>query len=82
MHNLAMRERLQKGEALDVLKEGKRISDSMYELRRFVDGKEYCDPVRERWIWSIGQRFSDDKIFAATDARFYGDPNYSCLFLR
>lgn len=82
MDNLAMQRKLQTGEALSVIAEGRKVSDSLYELSRFVEDKDYCDPHAERWIWSIGQRFSDNKIFASTDTRFYGDPNYSCLFLR
>jgi hypothetical protein len=77
-----MKRKLQTGEALSVLKEGRRLSESMFELKRFVEDVDYCDPEGERWIWSIGERFSDGKIFASTDTRFYGDPNYSCLFLR
>lgn len=82
MENLAMLRKLKIGEALNVLVEGKKLSSSMYELHRFVEDKDYCDPLAERWIWSVGRRFSDGKIFAATDTRFYGDPNYECLFLR
>lgn len=82
MQNLAMAEKLRKGEALDVLKEGRMLESGMYELKRFVEDKDYCDPKMERWIWSVGQRFSDNKIFAATDSRFYNNPNFSCLFLR
>ena len=82
MQNLAMLDRLNKGIALSVLVEGRKIDDSMYELKRFIENKDYCDPKSERWVWSVGQRFSDNKIFAATDARFYENPNYSCLFLR
>jgi hypothetical protein len=77
-----MQERVRRGDALNVLEEGTRVSDSVYALRKFVEGKDYCDPVNERWIWSIGERFSDGKIFAATDIRFHNDPNFSCLFLR
>jgi predicted thioredoxin/glutaredoxin len=82
MENLAMQHKLQTGEALSVLTEGRQLDTSMYELNRFVEDKDYCDPKAERWIWSIGKRFKDGKIFAATDVRFHGDPNYDCLFLR
>jgi hypothetical protein len=82
MQNLAMLESLRKGQALDVRKEGRLLENGMYELHTYIEGKDYCDPHTERWIWSIGQRFADNKIYAATDARFYNNPNYSCLFLR
>ena len=74
--------KLRAGEALSVLVEGRELQSGMYELKRFVENKDYCDPVKDRWIGSIGKRFSDNKIFAATDARFYGDRNHDCLFLR
>lgn len=82
MENKAMEEKLRTGEALSVLVEGRELRNGVYELKRFVDGKDYCDPRKERWIWSIGQSVFDDKIYAATDTRFYGNPSYSCLFLR
>ena len=82
MQNLAMQRKLQLGEAINVLTEGRKIDDSMYEIRNFKQNVDYCDPVAERWIWSVGQRIVDNKIFGATDARFYDNPNYSCLFVR
>ncbi len=82
MQNLTMERKLRTGEALSVLAEGTKISDGYYELKRFVEDKDYCDPQREWWIWSIGRRFSDGQIFAATDTRFYDNPNFECLFLR
>ena len=82
MENLAMQRKLQEGIALSVLTEGVELPSGMYELRRFVQDVDYCDPKKERWIWSIGRRFSDGKILAATDARFYNNPNFDCLFLR
>jgi hypothetical protein len=82
MENVSMRRLLHGGQALNVRDEGRELESGMFELRRFVEGKDYCDPVKERWIWSIGRRFSDGKILAATDARFYGDRNFDCLFLR
>jgi len=82
MHNLSMQDALRSGEALSVLAEGSTLGNGMYLLRRFVDGKDYCDPSIERWIFSIGRQFKDNKIIAATDMRFVGDMNYDCLFSR
>jgi len=82
MENLAMQRALQTGDALSVLTEGIELPSGMYQLRRFIEGKDYCDPKRERWIWSIGKRYSDNAILAATDSRFYNDRNHDCLFLR
>jgi hypothetical protein len=67
---------------LNVLVEGREIQDGIYELKQYKEGSDYYDPVKNRWIGSIGQRFSDDKIFASCDVRFADNPNYSCLFMR
>lgn len=82
MQNLAMEQRLRTGEALSVLAEGKLVQPGLYELRRFVEDKDYCDPQHEWWIWSVGRNAFTGKIMAATDARFYNDPSWECLFLR
>lgn len=82
MQNKSMEHALRAGQALSVLVEGRKIDDGLYELRRFVDGKDYCDPQREWWIWSVGRHVFDGRIMAATDVRFYQDPNWECLFLR
>jgi hypothetical protein len=82
MNNLAMEQRLKAGTALSVLVEGREIQTGLYELRRFVEDRDYCDPKRETWIWSIGRNFLTGKIVAATDVRFYDDPTWECLFVR
>jgi hypothetical protein len=82
MRNLAMKSALQSGDALSVLVEGTPLGNGMYLLRRFVDGKDYCDPSIERWIFSIGKKFNNNQIIAATDMRFVGDMNFDCLFSR
>ena len=82
MQNLSMMEMLVRGEALDVRREGTMISEGVFELRRFVPDKDYCDSVKERWIESIGRNVFDKRIMAASDARYYGDSNWEELFLR
>ena len=82
MQNLAMQEMLQKGEALSVVREGVQLEDGLFQLRRFVEGKDYCDPVRERWVWSIGKNFLTGQIYAAFDTRFASNPTWECLFVR
>ena len=46
------------------------------------DDKDYCDSVREAWIWSIGRRRSDGKIIASRSSDLYQNDEYECLFLR
>ena len=82
MQNLAMQQMLRTGEALDIRREGQLVREGLYQLKRFNPDKDYCDPLIERWIWSVGKNFFDDRIMASTDARFSGDPNWDCLFLR
>ncbi len=44
------------------------------------DGREVV--AGDRPIWSIGKRMADGAIFASVDCRFYGDPDYECIWLR
>lgn len=92
--NFYMSEKLEKGECLDVRKIGKEIDiyretspecvddGCVFQLDKFVEGKDYCDAAEERWIWSIGQCELTGKILAATDARFYDLEGFQCLWLR
>jgi hypothetical protein len=80
MRNKRMEEKIQNGEALDLSsneREGR-----YYVLKEVVDGMDYCDAVRECWIWSIGRRNSDGKILADTTGVFYQNPDFECLWLR
>jgi hypothetical protein len=81
MQNLTMAEKLRNLSAIDVRVEGQEVGDGVFQLPRFVQGADYCDSKTERWIWSIGKDFKG-RVFAAVDTRYYGDPNYDCLFLR
>jgi hypothetical protein len=80
--NQAMAQKLKIGVALNVLIEGKEVKPGLYQLKRFIEGVDYCDPTKDRWIWSIGRNVFDGQIFASSDARFYEDPNWECLYLR
>lgn len=77
-----MERKLRAGEALSVLAEGRMVQPGIYELRRFVEDVDYCDPKNEWWIWSVGRNYLTGQILAATDSRYYGDPTWECLFLR
>lgn len=80
--NLAMKRKLDTGDCLDVLKIGTLVEPGVYELRQFFENVDYCDASKESWIWSIGKRASDGKVFAAVDARYYQAADYECLWLR
>jgi hypothetical protein len=67
---------------IDVRREGQELQEGVFELRRFIEGRDYRDGRTGRLIGSIGQRFSDNRIFAAVDARFQDNINYSTLFVR
>ncbi len=89
MKNLAMRRKLEKGEALDVEKllalaapQPGALYAGTFHLDRFVDDADYCVGSTEQWIYSIGRRKSDGEIFAALDSRFYQNPEFHCLWLR
>lgn len=82
MDNKAMERKLAEKEALSVLNLGKEIAPGLYELSTFIDDVDYCDPIKEYWIWSIGKHKDTGQIFAATDARFYQNQDFICLWLR
>lgn len=85
MQNQRMAEKLS-GDAseqcLDVRVIGKEVEPGVFELEAFLPEVDYCDAQTESWIWSIGRRKSDGKIFAAVDTRYYLDDAYECLWLR
>lgn len=82
MQNLAMLKMLVEGEALDVRRVGVQVAEGIFRLQRFDENKDYCDSVKERWIWSVGKNVFDGRIEASSDTRYYNDPNWECLFLR
>lgn len=82
MQNIEMQKQLAEGKALDVRKIGVQVSEGVFRLKSYDQNKDYCDAAKERWIWSIGKNVFDGRIEASNDARFYQDPNWSCLFLR
>ena len=85
LHNKRMAEKLSASgddSALSVLDEGEDIGGGLYKLRRFVEGRDYCDPENEAWIWSIGRNRTTGEIWASTNAGLYQDEEYECLFLR
>jgi hypothetical protein len=84
-----MQRKLEKGDALDVesmialaAPEPGDLYRGTFRLDRFVDGVDYCVGSTEQWIWSIGRRLTDGAIFAALDTRFFGNPEFQCLWLR
>lgn len=80
-----MKEKLETGDCLDVNRIGTQVEGFegvAWELKEFIDDRDYCDASGEKWIWSIGRRVTDQRIFAAIDTRFYGNPMFRCLWLR
>ena len=67
---------------IDVRRQGFEIKSGVFRLQNFVDGAEYKDVLNNRYIWSIGRNLHDGRVEAAIDTRYYGDPNWECLFLR
>lgn len=85
MNNLRMKEGLESKKCIDVNtigteKEG--FEGRVWELKKFIEDHDYCDAKGEQWIWSIGQRVTDNRIFASVDTRFYQNPMFKCLWLR
>ena len=67
---------------VDVRRQGVEIKAGVFRLQRFIDGADYKDVLNNRWVWSIGRNVHDGRVEAAIDTRYYGDPNWECLFLR
>ena len=86
MKNLRMQEKLNRMVCLDVAVHGREVEAGIFEMDEsfdfLCDGKDLCVAQTEEWIWSVGRRKSDGKIFASTDSRFYGDDAYECIWLR
>ena len=78
-----MQEKLENGEAID-------LSNCEKEGRYYVvpeelwdnSGVDYCDSVRECYIWSIGRRYNDGKIIASSASDLYQNPDFECIWLR
>lgn len=83
MQNRAMRDKLERGECVD-LSRCCRLIDGSYLLPLDVwqEDVDYCNAETEGWIWSIGQHRTSGMIQAAHDTRFYQNPDYHCLWLR
>lgn len=87
MLNLCMREKLERGECVDVsgcervtvprAGECYVIPPDVYQ-----DGVDYCDADAERWIFSIGRETATGRILASTSAALYGNDAFTCLWLR
>lgn len=43
---------------------------------------KWVDAESETWIESIGRHKTNRDLLAACDGRFYGNPDYECLYLR
>jgi hypothetical protein len=83
MLNRKMQSKLDSRECIDVMHIGCRAEEAgVYILRSFIEDIDYCDAEREAWIWSIGKNRETGEIRAATDARFYEDPEWQCIWLR
>lgn len=76
-----MERKLKDGEAIDV-SVCEKTAEGCYRLIGFEPDVDYCDAKTEEWIWSIGQNDEFGFIEAATDARFYQKPGWTCLWLR
>lgn len=66
----------------DVHSIGEQVAEGLYKLREFNEDWDFYDPKIERWIWSVGKHKATGETYAATDARFYSNDDYDCLWLR
>lgn len=83
--NLSMAEMLRRGQAIDISTIGEPVHGfrgSVWVMRDFIDGKDYCDAEQELWIFSIGRHKTSGLYYAAIDNRFYNNPMFECVWLR
>lgn len=81
MLNQRMKEKLERGECIDVSK-CRRTAESDYILEEFIPDADYCNAETEAWIWSIGKDLWTGKIYASHSNKFYLNDKYECLWLR
>jgi hypothetical protein len=77
-----MQPKISLADCIDVRAVGQPIEPGLFELRGFVPDVDYADVEDQTWIWSIGRRRRDGRIFAAVDIRFFQNPDYDCLWLK
>lgn len=86
MHNLSMKRKLEKGEALDVSKYPRNhLGDYVLPHDLVIEDLDLCDGDREAWIWSVGRCKCCGTRIASTSSKFYTmgkDPEYVCEWLR
>lgn len=87
MLNRAMRDRLERGECVDLSQCARTLAGSRYIVPAhvFQEDIDYCDAELEDWIRSIGRRTHGDgfgQIHASTGNDLYLNDNYHCLWLR
>lgn len=94
MQNRAMASKVQSGEAIAV--NDKRRLGPFYVLDTFEEDKDYCDPMRELWVWSIARcevsrtfKYAGvthvvpaGTILASLGTELYQLEGFTCLFLR
>lgn len=81
MQNKRMAVKIRSNEAIDV-SGNPTTKEGYYILDDFFEEKDYCDAAKEQWIWSIGISYTTGLILASTDATFYQNDYFDCIFLR
>jgi len=86
--NLAMRERLEQGKAIDI-SECERTEEGDYvlppELWDAIEATDadICDAAADTWVWSVGENKDTGQIEASmTPAKHYERAGWKCLWLR
>ena len=85
MRNRAMYRKITTGEAVDLSetsREGAYYVLTDEQVAAINQEKDFCVAKTEEWIRSIGRRNSDGVVLASTDAEFYQNAAFECLWLR
>jgi hypothetical protein len=83
MQNQTMIRKIKSGQCRDIGHFPQR-SAGIYVMRAefYRDGLDYCVLKDNAWVYSIGVEKATGEIHAATDGRFYENPEYDCIWLR
>jgi hypothetical protein len=83
MLNRAMRDRLERGECVDLSTCARTAQgDYIVPVDVWQEDMDYCNADTEEWIWSIGRSHADAQIIASHSNYLYLNPDYECLWLR
>jgi len=81
-NNIAMRIKIESGDAIDISGFAREGIYYIIPRHKFFKDCDYCDPVLDSWIWSIGRRKHDGVLLASIAPDLYYNPDFECVWLK